>query len=80
MKTPQPPITADIQTLHKKLTETCLFLQEMHQTGNKFAGYTQDQINAMTTNQDLGKVVFNTTTNESNISYLDTGVVKWRAI
>ena len=79
MRVPQPPRTKSIDDVHKSLKEVCSFIEQMHANGSKIAGFNQDQVNAMTSNDSLGKTVFNTTTNESNTSYLDTGVVKWRA-
>lgn len=76
---PQPPTTINNETMHRSLTDVISFLREIYDNGLKYAGFTQDQIDSFTDESFLGTVLFNTTTNESNVSYLDNGVVKWRA-
>lgn len=79
MNIPTPPLNSTNADLKKSLTDTLNFLQLMFNNGTKHAGFTQAQIDAITNLDQAGTIVFNTTTNESNVSYIETGLLKWRA-
>ena len=79
LRLPQPPSTLHPNDLQRSVTDIITFLREFYDRGSKHAGFTQAQIDTFTDPSFLGTVLFNTTTNESNVSYLDAGVVKWRA-
>ena len=67
MNIPQPPINSTNTELHKSLTDTLNFVHTMFNNGTKHASFTQAQINAVTSLDQAGTIVFNTTTNESNV-------------
>ena len=77
---PQAPVSSDPEAIHRALQDTIRFLRQIFDKGSKHPGFTQAQIDSFTDLSFLGTVLFNTDTNESNVSYLDSGVVKWRAI
>jgi prepilin-type processing-associated H-X9-DG protein len=77
---PQPPVSVDPQDIHRSLTDVVTFLRRFYEQGSKQIGFTQLQIDTFTDLSYLGTVLFNTTTNESNVSFLDGSVVNWRAI
>ena len=77
---PQPPIKNDNASLHRSLTDVITFMRQNYDLGAKHPAFTQAQIDSFTNQNALGTVLFNSTTNESNVSYLDAGDVKWRAI
>ena len=77
---PQPPFNKSPEELHRSLTDVITFMRQIFDEGAKHPGFTQAQIDSFTNPNFLGTLLFNTTTNESNISYLDAGVVKWRAV
>ena len=79
MNIPQAPLNSSNSHLQKSLTDTINFLRLMFNNGTKHAAFTQSQINAITNLDQAGTIVFNSTTNESNVSYVDAGVLKWRA-
>ena len=79
MRLPAAPLTAKLEDIHKSVCGIANFLNLVHKNGSANPGFTQDQINLMTDKSQLGKTVFNQTTNENNTSYLDAGVVKWRS-
>jgi len=77
---PQPPVDKNIETLHRSLTDVISFMRQTFDQGSKHPGFTQDQIDSFTDLSYLGTIVFNTTTNESNVSFLDGATVDWRII
>ncbi len=77
---PQPPIKTDNASLHRSLTDIITFLRQNYDAGSKHPSFTQQQIDSFTQQNALGTLLFNSTTNESNISYLDGADVKWRAV
>ena len=76
---PQPPMVINNETMHRSLTDVISFLRQIYDNGLKFQSFTQDQINSFTDQSFLGTIVFNSTTNEPNTSYLDGNTVKWRS-
>ena len=77
---PQAPFSEDLKALHRSLTDVINFLRQTFDNGSKHVSFTQDQIDQMTDRTALGTIVFNSTTNESNVSYQDmNGDIKWRA-
>ena len=76
---PQPPYEKTNEELHRGLTDIINFMREVYDKGSKHVGFTQAQIDSFTDESFLGTVLFNTDTQESNVSYLDAGTVKWRA-
>ncbi len=79
MNFPQPPLDNSPESLQKGIKDIMNFLMTIHNNGSKQKGFTQGEIDKMTDLSQLQTTVFNTTTNESNVSYLDSGIVKWRA-
>lgn len=77
---PQPPISNNNEDMHRSLTDMINFVHEIFDNGAKHPAFTQDQIDGFTDLSFLGTILFNSTTNESNVAYLDSGIVKWRAI
>ena len=77
---PQPPISNDTAAIKKSLTDIISFLRTIYDNGMKCQSFTQDQIDSFTDQSFLGTRVHNTTTGEQNVSYLDAGIVNWRAI
>lgn len=77
---PQPPTAINNETLHRSLTDVINFMRETYDLGLKQQGFTQTQIDSFTDSSFLGTILFNTTTNASNVSFLDSGVVKWREV
>lgn len=80
LRMPQPPVDNESESLKRSITDIINFLRQFHQNGGKHTSFTQAQIDSFITTDYLGTIVFNTDTNESNVSYLDNGDVKWRAI
>lgn len=79
LRIPQPPLDDSPQELKRALNDMTTFLRTMFNNGTKQATFTQAQIDGFTDQSFLGTTLFNTDTGESNVSYLDGGVVKWRA-
>ena len=76
---PQPPVTKDMESMHRSIQDTIRFLRETFDTGAKHPEFNQTQIDSFTDLSFLGTVLFNSDTQESNVSFLDSGEVKWRA-
>ena len=76
---PAAPKTMANIDLHQTLTDVITFLRDVHENGLKFISFTQTQIDNLTDLSYQGTVVYNTTTEEPNTSYLDGGILKWRA-
>lgn len=59
--TPKPPITMGNESLHKSITDICRYLEET--TGKSIAhpGMTEEQMLALTSQDDAGKTVINET-------------------
>jgi hypothetical protein len=76
---PEPPMNASNESLQRALTDVISFMRETFDEGSQHVGFSQAQIDSFTDSKFLGTIVFNTDTNESNVSYLDGGEVKWRA-
>lgn len=77
---PQPPISTKNEDIHRSLKDMINFMHEIFDNGAKHPAFTQTQIDSFTDLSFLGTIVFNSTTNESNVAYLDGGSVSWRAI
>ena len=77
---PQPPLGNDNANLHRSLTDTLNYLHQVWDEGSKHPAFSQTQIDSFTDRQFLGTILFNSTTNESNVSFLDGNDVKWRAV
>ncbi len=77
---PQPPISDDMADIKRSLTDIISFLRTIYDNGMKCQSFTQDQIDSFTDLSFVGTRVQNTTTGEQNVSFLDSGVVNWRAI
>lgn len=76
---PQPPVDSSNESIKKSLNDVISFMRETFDEGLQFVGFTQAQIDSFTDNKFLGTIVFNTDTQESNVSFLDNGQVNWRA-
>ncbi len=79
LRLPQPPTDQSNETLRRSLTDIITVLRQILQNGSRHASFTQDQIDSFTDFSFLGTIVQNSDTGESNVSYLDGGVVKWRS-
>ena len=55
-------------------------MREIYEQVLKQTGFTQTQIDSFIDSSFLGTILYNTTTKESNVSYLDGSQVKWRAV
>ena len=77
---PQPPTTENMADIKKSLTDIISFLRTIYDNGLKCQSFTQTQIDSFTDQSFLGTRVHNTNSGEQNVSYLDNGIVKWRAI
>lgn len=77
---PQPPMSNDNAELHRSMQDVIRFLRQIFDQGAKHPEFSQAQIDSFTDLSFLGTVLFNSDTGESNVSYLDAGQVKWRAI
>lgn len=77
---PQSPVSNKEVDFHRSITDIVSFLRETFDNGSRHQSFPQSQIDGFTDQSFLGTILFNTTTNESNVSYLDAGVVKWRAV
>lgn len=77
---PQPPLDMSNESLHRSLTDLINFNRQIFDNGAKHPSFTQQQINNFTDRSFLGAIVYNSTTNESNVSYLNGSVVDWRPI
>jgi len=80
LRLPQPPLDNSNERLHRALTDIINFNRQIFEQGAKHPAFTQTQIDNFTEKSFLGTIVFNSTTNESNVAYLDGNDVKWRAI
>lgn len=77
---PQPPLSNDNPNLHRSLTDIINFIHEIYDNGVKQPSFTQQQIDSFTDLSFLGTILFNSTTNESNVAYLSGSSVAWRAV
>ena len=77
---PQPPLNKNIDSMHRSVTDIISFLRQTFDNGSKHPDFTQAQIDSFTDKSYLGTILFNNDTNESNVSFLDAGDVKWRAV
>ena len=78
---PQPPLGQTATQIHRSLTDTISFLRETYDQGSKHQAFTQAQIDSFTSKQFLGTILFNSSTNSSNVSFLNTsGDVEWREV
>ncbi len=77
---PQPAADKSADSLHRTLSDIIRFMRENYEQGSKHVAFSQTQIDSFTDRNFLGTLLFNSTTNESNISYLDGNDVKWRAV
>lgn len=75
---PQPPLSTNKEDLHRSLTDVITFLRRFYDQGSKHVGFSQAKIDTFTDLSYLGTVLFNTDTQESNVSFLDGSVVNWR--
>ena len=77
---PQPPLDNSNESLHRSLTDLINYNREIFDNGAQHPAFTQTQIDGFTTRNFLGTVLFNSDTNESNVSFLDGSTVNWRPI
>jgi len=79
---PQPPVDLANESLHRSLNDLIAFVRQTYDQGSKHQEFTQSQIDQFTDLTNLGTILFNKDTQESNVSYFDSGSnsVKWRPV
>ena len=77
---PQPPLSLSDHHITRFNADIVRYLRDTFDKGAKHPGFTQAQIDSFTDRSFLGTLLFNTSSNESNISFLKEGVVTWRPV
>jgi hypothetical protein len=76
---PQLQLDANISGLTQTVNDIITFLRERNEQGIKFQSFTQEQIDNFTDLSFEGTIVYNTTTQEANVSYVENEELLWRA-
>ena len=76
---PQPPMRPDAESMAKTINDIITFLRDRNQTGIKFQSFAQSEIDKFTNLTFEGTILYNSTTREANVAYVENDALKWRA-